>query len=39
MLVSLNIALSSFTVEDWPPANYAAISANVAIAGIKGGET
>jgi len=26
-----------FTVEDWPPANYAAISANVAIAGIKGG--
>ena len=25
-------------MEDWPPANYAAISANVAIAGIKGGE-
>jgi len=26
-----------FTVEEYPPANYAAISANVAIAGINGG--
>ena len=28
---------SRFTVEEYPPANYAAISANVAIAGINGG--
>ena len=26
-----------FTVEEWPPANYAAISANIAIAGTHGG--
>ena len=26
-----------FTVEEFPPANYAAISANIAIAGIRGG--
>jgi len=26
-----------FTVEEYPPANYAAISANVAVAGINGG--
>ena len=26
-----------FTVEEWPPANYAAISANIAVSGIKGG--
>jgi len=26
-----------FTVEEYPPANYAAISANVAVAGISGG--
>ena len=28
---------SRFTVEEWPPANYAAISANIAVSGIKGG--
>ena len=27
-----------FTVEEFPPANYAAISANIAIAGIRGGD-
>lgn len=27
-----------FTVEEYPPANYAAISANVAVAGINGGQ-
>lgn len=26
-----------FTVDEWPPANYAAISANIAIAGVHGG--
>ena len=26
-----------FTVEEWPPANYAAISANIAVSGIRGG--
>jgi len=26
-----------FTVEEWPPANYAAISANIAVAGLRAG--
>jgi len=29
--------LFMFTVEEYPPANYAAISANVAVAGVSGG--
>ena len=40
---SLEISICSpslyfrFTVEEWPPANYAAISANIAVSGIRGG--
>lgn len=33
----LIFCLCRFTVEEFPPANYAAISANIALAGVAGG--